>query len=127
MIDYFLFGVVYVGCSCIFYDSMFGVFGYKCLYSDDNVIGYGMIEFELWLQYVVCLVVVDFDLGLYLLFKVVLLVEVDVFYCVVFEYGGKDNGGFGKCEYYGLGYYVVFVVDFDGYWFEVYCELDNVV
>ena len=54
-------------------------------------------------------------------------VEVDAFYRAALEHGGKDNGGPGKREHYGPGYYAAFVVDPDGYRLEAHCELDNVV
>ena len=38
-----------------------------------------------------------------------------------------DNGGPGKREHYGPGYYAAFVVDPDGYRLEAHCELDNIV
>lgn len=51
MIDHLSFGVAHVGRSRAFYDSTLGALGYKRLYSDDESIGYGATEPQLWLQY----------------------------------------------------------------------------
>ena len=80
MIDHLSFGVAHVGRSRTFYDSTLGALGYKRLYSDDNAIGYGTTEPELWLQHAARPVVADPDSGLHLSFKAASPVEVDAVY-----------------------------------------------
>lgn len=119
MLYYLFFGVCdfdIVGC---FYDVVFVVFGYCWVFEDEIVIGYGVVDDEDVLCLKLCDDVVVLGFGFYLVFVVVFVVVVDVFYVVVMVNGGVDNGVFGLCFDYGDFYYVVFVVDFEGYCIEV--------
>ncbi|MET3556595.1 MULTISPECIES: VOC family protein [Burkholderia] len=127
MIDHLSFGVAHIDRSRAFYDSTLGALGYKRLYSDDGALGYGTTEPVLWLQHAARPVVADPESGLHVSFRAASPVEVDAFYRAALEHGGHDNGGPGKRERYGPGYYAAFVVDPDGYRLEAHCELDNVV
>lgn len=52
--------------------------------------------------------------------------EVDAFYSIALQVGGKDNGAPGYRPQYHHGYYATFILDPDGYNIEaVYHEPDN--
>ena len=88
MIDHLSFGVAHVGRSRAFYDSTLGALGYKRLHTDDESIGYGATEPQLWLQYAPRPVAPDPDSGMHLSFKAASPVEVDAFYRAALEHGG---------------------------------------
>ncbi|KVZ81912.1 VOC family protein [Burkholderia ubonensis] len=127
MIDHLSFGVAQIDRSRTFYDSALGALGYKRLFGDASSLGYGTGEPVLWLTYTARPVAADPESGLHVSFKASSPVEVDAFYRAALAHGGTDNGGPGRREHYGPGYYAAFVTDPDGYRLEAHCELDNIV
>ncbi|MCL4650145.1 VOC family protein [Burkholderia multivorans] len=127
MIDHLSFGVAQIERSRTFYDNTLGALGYKRLHTAADSLGYGADEPSLWLTHTARPVVAGPESGLHISFKAASPVEVDAFYRAALAHGGQDNGGPGKREQYGPGYYAAFVVDPDGYRIEAHCELDNIV
>ncbi|RQS68447.1 VOC family protein [Burkholderia sp. Bp8963] len=127
MIDHLSFGVAQIDRSRAFYDSTLGALGYKRLVGDASSLAYGTAEPVLWLTHSTRPVIADPESGLHVSFKASSPVEVDAFYRAALEHGGADNGGPGRREHYGPGYYAAFVTDPDGYRLEAHCEMDNVV
>ena len=126
MIDHLSFGVAHVGRSRAFYDSTLGALGYKRLHTDDESIGYGATEPQQCcnMHLAPSPLIPTRDAPVV---QAASPVEVDAFYRAALEHGGGGNGGPGKREHYGPGYYAAFVVDPDGYRLEAHCELDNIV
>lgn len=95
MLYYLFFGVCDLLCVGCFYDVMFGVFGYCCVFDGLELIGYGLVDDQDLLLFNLMFDVVLFGDGFYFVFVVLLELVVQVFYVVGMVVGGIDNGGFG--------------------------------
>jgi len=99
-----------------FYDPVMKALGYRRVWTDKNVIGYGLVDrqdqFALRLRKRERRMTGD---GFHIAFVAPSRKAVDAFYQAAMKHGGKDNGGSGLNPEYGKNYYAAFVFDPDGY------------
>jgi catechol 2,3-dioxygenase-like lactoylglutathione lyase family enzyme len=120
MLDHVSIGVSDIAAAKRFYDAVLQPLGYRCLYQDPAMLGYGGTETSLWLYGVARPVQPDETSGLHFCFAAPSRDGVDAFYAVALRLGGRDNGQPGLRLDYGPEYYAAFVVDPDGYRIEAH-------
>ena len=102
--------------SAAFYDPVMKALGYKRVYTNEWVIGYGLLknqdQFALRLKKRERILTGS---GFHIAFVAPSRKAVDAFYKAAMKHGGKDNGGSGLNPEYGKNYYAAFVFDPDGY------------
>ena len=75
-----------------FYDAVLQPLGYRCLYEDPAMLGYGGAEPSLWLYAVARPVPPDETSGLHFCFAAPSREGVDAFHAAALRSGGRDNG-----------------------------------
>ena len=107
--------------SRAFYDAALGALGYRCVYADGRVIGYGVEDDrdKLSLKRSPSAAI---EVGFHLAFRAPSHAAVDDFHAAALQHGGQDNGTPGLREAYGPNYYAAFVIDPDGHQLEAVCK-----
>jgi len=102
--------------SAAFYDPVMKALGYKRVYTNERVIGYGLVQnqdqFALRLRKREKIMTGG---GFHIAFVAPSRKAVDAFHKAAMKHGGKDNGGSGLNPEYGENFYAAFVFDPDGY------------
>ena len=102
--------------SAAFYDPVMKALGYKRVFTNRHVIGYGLYDGQD--QFALRLKPREAKMtgpGFHLAFAAPSRKAVDAFYKAAMKHGAKDNGGSGLNPEYGKNYYAAFVFDPDGY------------
>jgi catechol 2,3-dioxygenase-like lactoylglutathione lyase family enzyme len=115
MLHHISFGVRDLALSGAFYDAALGALGFRRVFEDDEVIGYGVEDDKDLL----CLKLRPHATppgdGFHLAFAASTRAAVDAFYAAALRAGGTGNGAPGLRPDYGDHYYAAFLVDPDGH------------
>jgi catechol 2,3-dioxygenase-like lactoylglutathione lyase family enzyme len=114
MLDHVSIGVADIAAAKRFYDAVLQPLGYRCLYEDAAMLGYGADAAALWLNATDRPVPADDRSGLHFCFAAPTRHSVDTFHAAALGMGACDNGQPGLRPDYGAGYYAAFVIDPDG-------------
>lgn len=104
-----------------FYDAALDTLGYRCVFADATVVGYGVEDGRDKL----CLMKSTTPAsgpGFHLAFRAPSREAVDRFHARALEHGAVDNGPPGLRPHYGAHYYAAFVLDPDGHRLEAVCK-----
>lgn len=110
MIDHMNLPVSNLGRSRPFYEAILECLNYRCIAEDGDAIGFGG---DCWRFGI------ELTLGeitrIHIAFRVASISNVDQFFSVAMDYGGRANGEPGLRPRYGANYYAAFVLDPDGH------------
>ena len=115
MLHHISFGVCDLARSAAFYDAALGALGFKRVFEDATVVGYGLVDGEDLLCLKLRPGAAAPGAGFHLAFSAPSRAAVDAFHQAALRMGGKDDGAPGLRPNYGPNYYAAFLVDPDGY------------
>jgi catechol 2,3-dioxygenase-like lactoylglutathione lyase family enzyme len=115
MLHHISFGVRDLALSGAFYDAALGALGFRRVFEDDEVIGYGVEDDKDLLCLKLRPDATPPGDGFHMAFSASTRAAVDAFHAAALRVGGSDNGGPGLRPDYGDHYYAAFVVDPDGH------------
>ena len=122
MIHHVSFGVSDLAKSTAFYTAVLEPLGYRIVYSEPNVSGYGREEGSDPFYITQCDNAHAAGPGSHLAFAAERRQAVDAFHARGLALGGKDNGAPGIREAYSPDYYAAFLIDPDGHHIEAVCD-----
>ena len=97
------------------YDAAMESIGYRCVFSDDTAVGYGIEDGKDKLCLKLNPKASAASEGFHLAFAAPSQQAVDDFHAAALNHGAQDNGGPGLRTYYGPNYYAAFIIDVDGH------------
>ncbi len=104
-----------------FYDATLGALGYRCVFANDEAIGYGVEDDRDKLALMQSTSGATGP-GFHLAFRAPSHDAVDRFHAAALAHGGTDNGAPDLRPHYGPHYYAAFVLDPDGHRLEAVCK-----
>ncbi|MCB5189757.1 VOC family protein [Methylobacillus arboreus] len=118
MLHHISFAVTDIKASAAFYDAALGALGYRRVFEDDTVIGYGIENGKDKFCLKLRAPATPPGPGFHLAFSAPNRVAVDLFHASALAVGGRDNGQPGLRPHYGANYYAAFLIDPDGHHIE---------
>ncbi|WP_394781455.1 VOC family protein [Undibacterium sp.] len=115
MLHHISLGVRDLSLSAAFYDAALGALGFRRVFEDDTVVGYGIEDDKDMLCLKLRPNAAAPGPGFHLAFAAPSRAAVDAFYADTLRIGGSDNGAPGLRPDYGQHYYAAFVTDPDGH------------
>ena len=115
LLHHISFGVRDLARSAAFYDAALGALGFRRVYEDATVVGYGLVDGEDLISLKLRPGAAAPGAGFHLAFSAPSRAAVGAFHQAALRVGGQDQGEPGLRPHYGPNYYAAFLLDPDGY------------